>query len=519
MQRVLSLILAAGLVLGSGLDAAAVDFTVKGEWDFFFNAGETSMYKKPHATRQTGQSADIFDPLSRIRLQIEAAASEHLSGTLLFELGQYSWGRAGSDDNPPGAALGERSVSARVKRAYLDWRAPGTELHFRMGLQGIELPNAAGGPAVLEEDEDVTAVAASFKINDHAGITAIWMRPYNDNFVRGDLGSRNAGGAFDNLDLGALALPLTFDGFSVTPWAMFGVMGKNALRALFAKELGGSSDFVKRGLFPVDISQDRAAISRFARAWSAMFWAGIPIKISAFEPFNFELDANYGYISGFGGYDDARAINADGNPRRNDSRREGFVLKALAEYKTDWGTPGVFGWYGSGDSGNTRNGSGRMPYLAPAGTFSSFGLGGQYGEPGSLQIAERADTGYSGTWAIGAQVSYLSFLDDLSHTVRIVYWRGANDPAMAAALRDPLSNGRSYANTAWNQQPGGALYLTTNDYLVEFNLDSTYKIYENFEACVELGYIINGVDKSTWKWSGNQKADAWKLALNLRYTF
>ena len=373
------------------------------------------------------------------------------------------------------------------------------------------------------------------KINDNVSIAAVWLRPYNDNYTRGmwawsrefynedtdethELwGGRNSGSAYDNFDLGILSIPLTFDGFSATPWAMFGMMGKNAARTLLAGEVSGSRDYVTRGLFPVDMSTERVGPgqTRFKNTYATMFWVGIPITISAFDPFNFEFDFNYGYMSGFGRYDDARAQNPDGTPRRNDSRREGFVVKALAEYKTDWGVPGVFGWYGSGDSGNTRNGSGRMPYLAPAGTFSSFGLAGYYGDLGSLAIGERIDTGYSGTWAVGAQIKDLSFLEDLSHTIRVIYWRGTNDPAMAKSLRDP----DAYVNTAWNQQLGGSLYLTRNDYLVEFNLDSTYKIYENLEACVELGYIVNGVDKNTWKWSGNQKEDAWKVAINLRYSF
>ena len=507
MQRLATLIFAAGLVLGGVAGAAAMDFNVKGEWAFFFNIGETTMYKKPHDSRKSGESLDVFDPVSRIRLQIEAAASENLSGTLEFELGNYKWGQSGRDS---GASLGERSVSVKVKQAYLDWRVPNTDLRFTMGKQGIVLPNAAGGSAVF--DDDVTAAAASYKINNHVGITAVWARPYNDNYTRNDFGGREADAAFDNLDLGLLAVPLTFDGFSVTPWGMFGMTGKNAVRALFARDLQGDSDYVKRGLFPVDMGQGRfSPETRFKRAYAAMFWAGIPIKISAFDPFNFEFDANYGYMSGFGRYDDARVAG-----RRNDSRREGFVIKALAEYKTDWGVPGVFGWYGSGDSGNTRNGSGRMPYIAAWGTFSSFGLGDYYGDFRDLQIGERIETGYSGTWAIGAQIKELSFLNDLSHTVRVIYWRGTNDPAMARSLR---SNMTSYDNTAWNQQPGGSVYLTRNDYLVEFNLDSTYKIYENLEVCVELGYIVNGTDKSTWKWSGNQKEDAWRAAINLKYSF
>lgn len=38
----------------------------------------------------------------------------------------------------------------------------------------------------------------------------------------------------------------------------------------------------------------------------------------------------------------------------------------------DWGTPGIFGWYASGDDGNVKNGSERMPSIAGAGNFTSF---------------------------------------------------------------------------------------------------------------------------------------------------
>ncbi|MCL2122590.1 MAG: outer membrane homotrimeric porin [Desulfovibrionaceae bacterium] len=536
MKRAILLIMAAGFVLGGAAGASALDFKIKGEWNTFFNIGETSMFKKPYDTRNLGVMTDVLEPDTRIRLQFEAAASEDLSGTLQFEMGPYGWGteKSGPEDRD-GASMGERSVSVRVKRAYMDWRAPGINVHFRMGIQGIALPNAAGGSAVL--DEDVAAVSASYTINDHVGITAVWARPYNDNYKRNALAgtpfsSKNPNSAFDNVDLGMLAVPLTFDGVSVTPWGMFGMMGKNAARWQLAHGHwypGSDSDYVQRGMFPVDLTQRSPELgglgaepnAKFRRAYASMVWAGIPLKISAFDPINLELDANYGYISGFGRYNDLRARNADGTPRRNDSKREGFVLKALAEYKTDWGIPGVFGWYGSGDSGNPRNGSGRMPYLAPCGDFSSFGLGGYYGDFRNLAIGERIDTGYSGTWAVGAQIKDLSFLNDLSHTLRAIYWRGTSDPAMARSLRSPqgMDLDQLYTNLAWNNQPASTVYLTTNDYLVEFNLDSTYKIYENLETCVELGYIVNGVDKRTWKWSGNQKEDAWKISVNLRYSF
>jgi len=517
MKRWIPLILAAALVPAGVLPALAeVDFKVKGEWDTYFNFGEATLFKRPY-----GDRVDVFDPVSRIRTEIEAAVSENLAGNVQFEMGNYAWGTARAGTNPAGATIGERSASVKVKRAYLDGQAPGTNLRLSMGLQGIALPNVAGGSAVM--DDDAMSVAAAYKINDNAGITAVWMRPYNDNYKQQPppdemFGGRDKSAYLDNFDLGMLSLPLTFDAFSVTPWVMYGQMGRNAARQqLHTGGIPYAGDYLQRGLFPIDMSQRRDIIANanFGRPYADLYWAGIPVKISALDPFNFEFDANYGYTSGFGKYDDTRVPD-----RRNDSRREGFVIKALAEYKLDWAVPGIFGWYGSGDNGNTRDGSERMPYLTPAGNFSSFGLAGYYGDMARLLIGEVVDISYAGTWAVGAQMKDLSFMEKLSHTARVIYWRGTNDPAMAKSLRNPLNpSGNDRENVSWNRNPGGTVYLTENDYLVEFNLDSAYKFNDNLEACLELGYIVNGVDKSTWKWDGNQKNDAWKTALILRYSF
>ena len=43
-----------------------------------------------------------------------------------------------------------------------------------MGIQGMALPNTAGGSAIL--DADVAGIAANYKINDNIGITALWAR-------------------------------------------------------------------------------------------------------------------------------------------------------------------------------------------------------------------------------------------------------------------------------------------------------------------------------------------------------
>ncbi|MBQ7617528.1 MAG: hypothetical protein IJS50_01510, partial [Desulfovibrio sp.] len=109
---------------------------------------------------------------------------------------------------------------------------------------------------------------------------------------------------------------------------------------------------------------------------------------------------------------------------------------------------------------------------------------------------------------------------DLKHTFRVAYWGGTNDPDMVKYFRS--SRGWMGASDSYD-----GVYLTTNDGLVEFNLDNSYKIYENLTVNLDFGYIINCVDRGTWKrsasWAqGNNDFsthDAWKTQLTFNYSF
>ena len=79
---------------------------------------------------------------------------------------------------------------------------------------------------------------------------------------------------------------------------------------------------------------------------------------------------------------------------------------------------------------------------------------------------------------------------------------------------------------AWDDGRGNydGPYLTTNDGLLEFNLVNEYKMYENFNVYLDLGYVANFMDNDTWKKAGQrntsfEKQDMWKAQLVFGYSF
>ena len=523
LQRKMSvLLLAAGMLLGVASPGQAIDFKAQGEWIVGFGLGDGYLVRKENGNRTNAD--DKFNAAQRVRLQLDAVASENLSGTLAIEIGDQKWGSA--DD---GAALGSDGMQVKVKHAYFDWAVPGTDLRFRMGLQGVALPNAAGAAAIM--DADVAGVVANYKFNDNVGLSAFWMRPANDNFAgENESGNRGRAGYLDNIDFFGVSVPLTFDGTEITPWAMYGIMGKNALEGydgndLVRKKWAARDDDDKWGTEDgmlahtllgwhpnMNVASD-GNVRKSRSACTSMFFAGLPVALAMFDPLHIEFDFNYGYVGGIGSYDVMRR-GRENDLKKADTLRSGWLVKALVEYRFDWGVPGVFGWYASGDDGNPGNGSERMPSIAGCGKFTSF-IGEGNGDFAVKDNWMDNSMSYAGTWGVGLQVRDLSFVEDLSHTLRVAYWGGTNSTGMVKYFDK---------KSGWNDGYGAdGPYLTTNDGLLECNLVNEYKIYENLTANLELGYIVNMVDKNTWdrKWmeTSTQRQDAWKAQLLFAYSF
>ena len=144
MKKIMTLVLAAGL-LACAQSAQAIDFQAKGQWLMGFSLGQGNFVR--NVAGQRVDHADKFSAAQRVRLQMDAVASEYLSGTVYFEIGDQTWGHARS-----GGALGADGKVVEVKNAYIDWTIPETDWKVRMGIQNVALPSAAGGSAVMDDD-------------------------------------------------------------------------------------------------------------------------------------------------------------------------------------------------------------------------------------------------------------------------------------------------------------------------------------------------------------------------------
>ena len=188
---------------------------------------------------------------------------------------------------------------------------------------------------------------------------------------------------------------------------MYGMIGANSWDAIDHDMHKGS--YPAYSLRPYPLAYNGGTFDT-DKAYGSAFWAGLPISVTAFDPLNIELDINYGYIESMGRYK-AERFDGSNTFRMGDTKREGWLVKALVEYKMDWGTPGIFGWYSSGDDGNVKNGSERMPTISGCGNFMSFMGDANYGW-GDSRLYDRNLT-YAGTWGVGLRIHDRSFVEDL----------------------------------------------------------------------------------------------------------
>ena len=524
MKKIATLLLAAGLVFGVATGASAIDFKAKGQWIMSFDYGQNGGFTGGNGLtgfngKDKGRYAneDEFEAKQRVRLQLDAVASEALSGTVFFEIGDTTWGQANNSKGvAQGGALGADGTTVEVKNAYIDWIVPQTDLKFRMGIQTMALPSFTTGSNVFADD--VAGVTASYQFNENVGVTALWARPYNDNYMNAQDHSSSRNNYMDNVDMFTLLVPLTFDGVKVTPWVSYAAIGPNAFRGsgynnYWGNVTGANSSNPISGMTALGgaLHKSGSASTKAMGTYGNAVWAGLTGELTTFDPFRFAWDFNYGSVS----YADSRA------------NRSGYLGSLLFEYKLDWSIPGLYMWYASGDDGNAANGSERMPSLSTSSTdngFSDFAFSGGKG----LGRESLVSYDMTGTWGIGARLKDMSFIENLKHTVRLNVFGGTNSTTMTRYLAKH-NDAYSFSNTGPNAAGtlgASPLYLTTNDTAMEIGMSNEYKMYDNFSVVLDANYIALWLDKSRSVWGNSkmngrsdQERDPWNVNLRFVYSF
>ena len=485
MKRIVTLLLAAGLVLGAAAGSQAADIKAKGNWTFSWQMGDNNLLK---------QNGDKFTAKQRLRTQIDVIASESLKGVLFLEMGDQNWGRADQ-----GASLGTDGKIVKVRYSYVDWVIPQTDAKVRMGLQNFSLPGfISNNPILGGGSADGAGITISGQFTENVGASLFWLRAENDNvgeYFKYDSNGKKIDGsgnpASDAMDFVGLTVPMTFDGVKVTPWGMYGAVGRDSV----------NSDALNRTLLPVGTQALTGNnVDRHGNAW----WVGVASELTYFDPFRVALDAAYGSVD-MGSYKT--------NGKNFDAQRAGWFASILAEYKMDYFTPGILFWYASGDDANAYNGSERMPVVEGSWDISSYGFDGNFGRDACDMIGLSND----GKMGVYLQAKDISFMEDLTHVFRVGFVKGTNNTEMARQAR----HGGFALKPASSDDAGRQLYMTTADKAWEVNFDTQYKIYKDLTLAVEIGYINLDLDEGVWgKGTVNQyRENNVRGAVTLQYVF
>ena len=409
--------------------------------------------------------SENFNAATRIRFGFDYVASEDLSATILFQYRHTNWGNNGNDFTADPSIFGDDSKDHfRMRLAYIDWTIPSTDVKVRMGRQAVVAPSYAFGSAVLDGRAD--AVSVNGNINENISLGLAWLRTDSEtNAKKYEVlknGEKELIFGADDADAVILNAEFAYDGFKVAPWAMYAYKDTAAM------------SYAPANMLPYEANS---------------FVVGASAELNMFDPFVFAVDALYSNVS----YDDM--------PAGSEDSFDGFYVAAKASYKFSNGVAALGGWYATGDD-DTNNDNGFV--LLDGGFSASTILFGDniIGCDGYNTLT--GDTPF-GTWGLIAEYANFSFLENLSHTARVVYVKGTNESEKNEYGMKVKAEEHSFLD--WSE----------DDSAIEVDFNSTYQIYKNFSATLELGYVF--VDQSNLDFGQEEQDDIFRSALTFVYKF
>jgi hypothetical protein len=302
----------------------------------------------------------------------------------------------------------------------------------------------------------------STPINDMVSVAAGWIRSYDlEDGTNGITHENDAGVTVpnkgkDEVDTLALLVPVNADGFSVTPYFLYTMIGQNTIDELTITDTVGAKG---------DAWTDDAT----------MWHAGFSGQLDMFDPIVVLMDAAYGSL----------ALEAT-----DDVDVKGWFFDLAVDYKMDFMTPEIFFYYTSGADDDDDEIS-VFPSISADLTFSSFLMDGSALGECELYNSDPADLPM---WAVGLKLKDINFVEDLSHTFSIFYAKGTSDK-----------------DSVYGDE------FMEDDSLIEVTFDTKYQIYDELAAYLELGYI--NIDWDDTDVHAADAEDLYKAALGIKYDF
>jgi hypothetical protein len=433
------------------------------------------------------QGASDFAVNQRARTWFDFTVSENLKATVGLEW-DSAWGDGGFDvGRNSGLGLGGDSNMIETKHLYMDFTFPGTEVAVRMGQFWTELPSNFGSSIL---GGDTPGVQMNAPLSDQMDLTLGWTRPKD---LDGGFDRDSDQDSGDENDLIYASLPISGDGFSLTPFGVYGFMGDGdtigAIGYGAATSLGAIGNYVDADGEDV-LGNGFGQLGDDADAW----WAGVSGDVTMMDPIVFLYDFNYGSIEG------------------DDAETAGYVADLAFQYRMNRMTFELMGFYGSGDDASdliNDDGSwkdnpegGRMPVYFTE-SFGPTGLGYSNCFACTGPIADGVFSYHqAGMWSAGISLKDIVFSDKLTGALQLRYNEGTNDKELAEA--------GIYLNPANNQ-------LTEEDSAVELGAQVDYALYENLTASIDAGYINMDIDEGVW--GQEYEEDITRVAAGLTYSW
>ena len=494
MKKLITLVVASCMVLGSLATAAAVDVKVSGQWWFHYGYySNATLVEKA----DTGKHADRTRARQRVRTQIQFIADENLSALLNLESNMH-WGDTSKNSgvNQTHGGLDADNNTFFIKRAHLDWTLPGTQIKTRMGMQGITMPYVTfGNPAM---NADVAGISVSTQFTPEIGMTVYWARPYDRTYY--DAAQQNGKNDLDDMDMFGIMLPIKTDVVRFTPWGMFALIGKDS--GFYGSKGGYTLNANTGAIDAPSYSMNGYNYNVGQRRWNGAkldtsrmdsttygWWLGTTFELPVLDPFFVKLDAMMGGVeTGVSEYD-----------------MFGWMVAADIGYKFSWGALSVFGWYSSGDK--DEDDLGQLPIISNDGEFVT-GAYSMAGKDNRRFDGFLSNSG-QGLWAIGLKVADVSFVDNLKHTVLATYYGGTNKG-------DSWTNKRTPGSAAGGDRFSGNTMMTS-DRAYDITLLNEYKVNENLTLKLDFSYMWLDLGDS-WKDSEDTKGN-FVTGVGVRYMF